>query len=69
MKDMASKVMGDKEVGCVVQVTLKSMDSTMVDGKNITLVVVEKVTPINNAPPKYCLACAKGPMQNLYSGD
>jgi len=68
MKDMASKVNGgDIEVGCVVQVTLKNMDSTKVDGKNITLVVVEKVSPINNAPPKYRLACAKGPMQNLYS--
>ena len=68
MKDMASKVNGgDIEVGCVVQVTLKNMDSTKVDGKNITLVVVEKVSPINNAPPKYRLVCAKGPMQNLYS--
>lgn len=67
MKDMASKVNGgDIEVGCVVQVTLKNMDF---NGKNITLVVVvvEKVSPINNAPPKYRLACAKGPMQNLYS--
>ena len=37
MKDMASKVNGgDIEVGCVVQVTLKNMDSTKVDGKNIT---------------------------------
>ncbi len=67
MKDMVSMVNGDIEVGCVVQVTLKNMDSTKVDGKNITLGVVEKVTPINNAPPKYRLACAKGPMQDLYS--
>ena len=67
LKDMASKVKGDIEVGCVVQVTLKNMDSTKVDGKNIALVVVEKVTHINNAPPKYRLACAKGPMQNLYT--
>jgi len=68
MKDMAYKVnSGDIEVGCVVQVTLKNMDSTKVDGTNLTLVVVEKVSPINNAPPKYRLAGAKGPMQNLYS--
>jgi hypothetical protein len=67
MKDMASKVKGDIEVGCVVQVTLKNMDSTKVDGKNITLVVVEQVTHIDNAPPKYHLACAKGPMQNLHT--
>jgi hypothetical protein len=69
MKDMASKVKGDIEVGCAVQLTLKSMDSTKVDGKSIILVVLEKVTPINNAPPKYHLACAKAPMQNLYSRD
>jgi len=67
MKAMASKVKGDIKVGCVVQVTLKNMDSTKVDGKNITLVVVEQVTHIDNAPPKYHLACAKGPMQNLYT--
>jgi hypothetical protein len=33
-------------------VTLKNMDSTKVDGKNINLVVVEKVSPIKNSPPK-----------------
>jgi hypothetical protein len=67
MKDDASKIKGEIKVGCVVQVTLKNMDTTKVDGKNLTLVVVEKVTHIHNAPPKYHLACAKGPMQNLYS--
>ncbi len=63
---MVSKVK-DIEVGRVVQVTLKNMDSTKVDGKNITLVVVEKVSHINNAPPKYRLVCAKRPMQNHYT--
>ena len=68
MKDMVYKVNGcDIEVGCVVQVTLKNMDSTKVDGKNLALVVVEKVSSINNAHSKYRLACAKEPMQNLFS--
>ncbi len=47
---------------------LKNMDTTKVDGKNLTVVVIEKVTHLHNAPPKYHLACAKGPIQNLYSG-
>jgi hypothetical protein len=67
MKDDASKCNGEIKVGCVVQVTLKNMDTTKVDGKNLTLVVVEKVTHVHNTPPKYPLACTKGPMQNLYS--
>jgi hypothetical protein len=76
MKEMASKVNGgDIEVGCVVQVTLKNMDSTKVDGKNITLVVVEKpmqnlysrvyITVVKDACPKSLgmdtiLTCWKG---------
>ena len=45
---------------------LADVDSTKVDGKNLTLVVVEKVKK-GEVPARYRLACAKGPLKGLYS--
>jgi hypothetical protein len=66
---MASKVNGDIHLGCVVQVVFKNIDTNKVDGRNLTLVVIKKLTPLSNASSNYRLACAKGSMQNLYSRD
>ena len=68
MRQNASKVGGDIEVGSIVQVPLHNVDTTKVDGKNLTLVVVQKVVPrAGNGPAKYRLACSKGPLKNLYT--
>ena len=66
MKLRASKHGGEIEVGSIVQVPLADVDCTKVDGKVLTLVVVEKVTYKGDAVPKYRLACAKGPLHRLY---
>ena len=42
MKDNASKVGGEIDVGSIVQKPLNDVDTTKVDGKTLTLVVVEK---------------------------
>ncbi len=58
MKVNASKAGGDIEVGSIVQVPLKDVDTTKVDGKNLTLVVVDKVKPMTGSgPAQYRLAC------------
>ena len=68
MKENASKVGGGIEVGSIVQVSLKNVDTTKVDGKNPTLVVVQKVHPrTGSGPAKYRLACIKSPLKNLYT--
>ena len=68
MKADAAKVGRDIEVGSIVKVPLKDVDCTKVDGKNLTLVVVEKLKPRNGTgASKYRLACAKGPLKNLYA--
>ena len=66
MKLNAEKVAGDIEVGSIVRVPLADVDTTKVDGKNLTLVVVEKKEH-GNGPARYRLACAKGPLKSLYS--
>ena len=67
MKERVEKVEGVLEVGSVVQVPLHDVDTTKVDGKTLTLVVVEKRQLKNDNAPKYKLACAKGPLKNWYS--
>ena len=66
MKLRASKHGGEIEEGSIVQFPLADVDCTKVDGKVLTLVVVQKVTYRGDAVPKYRLACAKGPLQRLY---
>ena len=66
MKMNADKIGGDIEVGSIVKVPLNIVDTTKVDGNNLTLVVVER-TKHGNAPAKYRLACAKGPLKAWYS--
>ena len=66
MKLNADKIGGDIEVGSIVKVPLNIVDTTKVDGNNLTLVVVER-TKHGNAPAKYRLACAKGPLKAWYS--
>ena len=66
MKLSAEKAAGDIEVGSIVRVPLADVDTTKVDGKNLTLVVVEKKEH-GNGPAKYRLACAKGPLKSIYS--
>ncbi|KAL9181125.1 hypothetical protein ACHAXT_009930 [Thalassiosira profunda] len=64
MKERVEKVEGELEVGSVVQVPLHDVDTTKVDGKTLTLVVVQKRQLKNDNAPKYKLACAKGPLKN-----
>ena len=66
MKLNTEKVGGDIEVGSIVWVPLVDVDMTKLDGKNLTLVVVEKKEH-GNGPAKYRLAYAKGPLKSLYN--
>ena len=66
MKLNTKKVAGDIDMGSIVRVPLADMDTAKVDGKNLTLVVVEK-KEYGNGPAKYRLACAKRPLKSLYS--
>ena len=46
---------------------MPDVDTTKVDGKNLTLVVVEVVkSKANKIPAKYRLACSKGPIKGLF---
>ena len=65
MKENASKVNSEIEEGSIVQVPLADYISTKVDGKTLTLVVVQK-TKKGNGPAYYRLACKLGPMKGLY---
>ena len=68
MKENATKAEDEIKVGSIVKVPLKDVDCTKVDGKNLILVVVEVVRPrCGSGAAKYRLACAKGPLQNLYT--
>ena len=68
MKVNASKTGGDIEVGSIMQVPLKDIVNTKEDGKNLTLVVVDKVKPrTGSGPAQYQLACSKGPLKNFYT--
>ena len=53
-KEHAAKAGEDIDVGNIVQVHLSDVDTTKVDGKNLTLVVVEKVEPRNGHCPWPC---------------
>ena len=66
MKMNASKIDGEIEVGSIVRSSLSDVDCTKVDGKCLTLVVVDKISEKGKSIPKYRLACAKGPLQGLY---
>ena len=66
MKLNADKIGGDIEVGSIVKVPLNIVDTTKVNGNNLTLVVVKR-TEHGNAPAKYRLACAKGQLKAWYS--
>ena len=66
MKMNASKIDGEIEVGSIVWSSLSDVDCTKVDGKCLTLVVVDKISEKGKSIPKYRLACAKGPLQGLY---
>ena len=67
MKQRATKVGGEIDEGTIVQVPLADVDTTKVDGKTLTLVVVEKVQHKHENVPKYRLACASGPLKHLYT--
>ena len=66
MKLRAKKVAGEVNDGDIVQIPLSDVDCTKVDGKVLTLVVVETIRYKGDATAKYRLACAKGPLQRLY---
>jgi hypothetical protein len=53
-------------VGSIVQVPLHDVDTTKVDGKNLTLIVVEVVKKKGNSCPLYRLACKAGVLDRLY---
>jgi hypothetical protein len=61
MKKKARKVDGNLEEGNIVHVGLSDVDSTKVDGKNLTLVVVE-IT----GKGMYRLAAKNGVLKNVY---
>ncbi len=68
MKSDAMKVGREIVVGSIVKVSLKVVNCTKVDDKNLTLVIVEKVQPrIRTGAPKYWLVCAKGLLNNVYT--
>jgi hypothetical protein len=66
MKTKAAKIGGDVDLGSIVQISLSDVDTVKVDGKVLTLVVVEKVGEGQNNPSKYRLACKEGPLKGLY---
>ncbi|KAL3770016.1 hypothetical protein ACHAWO_013392 [Cyclotella atomus] len=66
MKTKAQKIGGDVDLGSIVQISLSDVDTVKVDGKVLTLVVVEKVGEGQNNPSKYRLACKEGPLKGLY---
>jgi uncharacterized protein Veg len=61
MKKRAKKIDGNVEVGNIVQIGLSDVDSTKVDSKNLTLVVVE-ITEKG----RYRLAAKNGVLKNVY---
>jgi hypothetical protein len=65
MKSRAATVVGGIELGSIVQIPLSDVDTVKIDGKLLTLVVVEKVGGKNN-PSMYQLACKEGPINGLY---
>jgi hypothetical protein len=65
MKARAAKVVGSVELGSIVQIPLSDVDTVKIDGKMLTVVVVEKVGGKNN-PSTYRLACKEGPINGLY---
>jgi hypothetical protein len=65
MKSRAATIVGSVELGSIVQIPLSDVDTVKIDGKVLTLVVVEKVGGKNN-PSMYHLACKEGPIHGLY---
>lgn len=65
MKRRAKDVAGDVKVGSIVHVPLDDVDSTKVDGKNITAVVVEIVRSSEKAPPRYRVAVKNGVLSTM----
>lgn len=59
---------GDKQldVGTIVQVPLADVDTTKADGKNLTLIIVDKVHQKGSGPTMYRLACKSGVLSRLY---
>jgi len=53
-------------IGSIVQVPLHYVDTTIADGKNSTLVIVEVVQTKDNSCLMYCLACNVGVLDTLY---
>jgi hypothetical protein len=66
MKAKAAKIGGDIDLGTIVQMPLSDVDTVKVDGKVLTLVVVEKVGQGRHNPSQYRLACREGPIKGLY---
>jgi len=67
MRSKATKEYGEIEVGTIGWVAVSDFDLVKVDGKNLTIVVVEKVRGTGyKQPPKYRLASKHGVLQNLY---
>ncbi len=58
---------GGINVGNIFKVSLKDVDTTKVVGKNLTLVVIERIEPrLGSGPTRYRLAFVKGPLKNTY---
>ena len=59
---------GDKQldVGTIVQVPLADVDTTKADGKNLTLIVVDKIHQKGRGPTMYRLASKTGVLSRLY---
>jgi hypothetical protein len=59
---------GDKQldVGTIVQVPLADVDTTKADGKNLTLIIVDKVHQKGSGPTMYRLASKSGVLSRLY---
>ncbi len=60
MEAYAMEVSREIVVDIIVKVLMNDVDFTKVDGKNLTLVVVEKMQHRSwTGPPKYKLECTK----------
>jgi hypothetical protein len=59
---------GDKQldVGTIVHVPLADVNTTKVDGKNLTLIIVDKVHQKGSSPTTYRLAFKSGVLSRLY---
>ena len=65
IKKQAQRKNNEVKLGSVVHVGLSDVDSTKVDGKNLTLVVV-KGKELSNKTKLYRLTCAQAALSRMY---